>query len=196
MRASSDFILFYLKTQNPTHPFPLTGCSCILFLLLFSPLPRFGLEMIYPRTHVGFFFFFFSYFLYNFCVCVCRCKTSATARKKERKKEKNISFFLFQLKIITIISIMSYVRNVTWYISVVEIPQSPMTFFSHTHVCVCSRYLIYSIETKTKKKQNKIVNFFIYKEYKKKRREKKSWNLSPPEATHEKMTTRGRAGIN
>ena len=153
MRASSDFILFYLKTQNPTHPFPLTGCSCILFLLLFSPLPRFGLEMIYPRTHVGFFFFFF---LISFTTFVCVCAGVKRPPPQERKKEKDISFFFFQLKIITIISIMSYVRNVTWYISVVEIPQSPMTFFSHTHVCVCSRYLIYSIETKTKKNKTKL----------------------------------------
>lgn len=48
-------------------------------------------------------------------------------------------------------------------------------FHTHTRVCSSSRYLIYSIETK-----NKIVISF------KENEEKKSWNLSPPEATHEK----------
>lgn len=62
--------------------------------------------MIYPRTHVGCFLFFsFLFPLQLLCVGVKR------PPPQERKKHISFFFSFFQLKIITIISIMSYVRT-------------------------------------------------------------------------------------
>lgn len=82
---------FILKTQNPTHPFPLTGCSYSFSFVVFSP-PLFGLEMIYPRTHVGCFLFFsFLFPLQLLCVGV--------KRPPPQERKKHISFFFFFLSI-------------------------------------------------------------------------------------------------